>query len=202
LSAVGERAKQWIRRGSAVVVGLLLGVGSAVWVLGNGELLGAFEEDHWIGNDRVGSDAADPYTRGIVASIGLLALEKSETIYFHRYEDEHGGQMREGCVYELRGSALPARWWSITLYAADDFLPVNGQRAFSVDASQVVADGDGWTVRIAPDRGDSTNWISNAEAGEFSLALRMYNPQAVALDDPGSVTFPTVTTVSCDGGAP
>jgi hypothetical protein len=198
---VGARAKGVIRIAGAVVLGLVVGVGSAVWVLSKGELLGDFEQDHWAGNDRAGSVAADPYTRGIVASIGLLALNKTETIYFHRYEDEHGEQLREGCVYELHGSSLPARWWSLTIYAADEYLPVNGTRAFSIDATQVVREGDAWTLRIGPEREGASNWISNASAGEFSLALRMYNPEAVALDDPAQVEFPSVTTVSCDGGA-
>jgi len=193
----------WLRVGGAVVAGLVIGIGSALWVLSNGQLLGSFEKDYWFGNDRAGSSAADPYTRGIVAAIGLLALNKSETIYFHRYKDESGRQLREGCVYEMRGSALPTRWWSITVYAADHFLPMNGQRAFSVDASQIAAGADGaWTVRIAPERADAANWISNKAAGEFSLALRMYNPNDAARDNAASIPFPAVATVSCDGGAP
>jgi hypothetical protein len=186
----------------AIVVGLGVGVGSALWVLGNGELLGDFEKDHWFGNDQAGSVAADPYTRGIVASIGLLALNKSETIYFHRYKDESGRQLNDGCVYELRGASLPTRWWSITVYAADDFLPVNDDRSFSVDASQVVAGDDGtWTTRLAVDRAEAPNWISTEAAGEYSLALRMYNPDGSALADPGSIPFPTIATISCGGGS-
>jgi hypothetical protein len=193
----------WLRIGGVIVIGLIVGVGSALWILGNGQLLGNFEKDYWFGNDRAGSSAADPYTRGIVAAIGLLALNKSETIYFHRYKDEKGRQLHEGCVYEMRGGALPTRWWSMTVYAADHFLPVNGQRAFSVDATQMVAGEDGaWTVRIAPERGDAANWISNKAAGQFSLALRMYNPNESARDNAASIPFPTVATVSCEGGAP
>ncbi|HET6583928.1 MAG TPA: DUF1214 domain-containing protein [Nannocystaceae bacterium] len=192
----------WPRVVGAVVVGLGIGVGSAFWVLGNGELLGDEEYDHWFGNDRAGSVAADPYTRGIVASIGLLALNKSETIYFHRYKDEHGRQLREGCSYELSGGSLPTRWWSLTVYAADHFLPVNDDRSFSVDASQITAASDGsWTLRIATERADAANWISSEAAGEFSLALRMYNPEAVALADAAAIPFPRVTTLACDGGA-
>lgn len=192
----------WLRIVGAIVVGLVVGGGSAVWVLRNGELLGDFEKDYWFGNDSAGSVAADPYTRGIVASIGLLALNKSETIYFHRYKDERGRQLREGCVYELSGTSLPTRWWSLTVYAADHFLPVNDDRAFSVDASQIVANADGsWTVRIAAARGEPANWISSNAAGEFSLALRMYNPEAIALEDAGAIPFPSVATISCAGGA-
>jgi hypothetical protein len=193
----------WLRVGGAIVVGLVIGAGSALWILNNGQLLGNFEKDYWFGNDRAGSSAADPYTRGIVAAIGLLALNKSETIYFHRYKDEKGDQLREDCTYEVRGAVLPTRWWSMTVYASDHFLPVNGQRAFSVDASQIVAGDDGaWTVRIAPERADATNWISNKAAGAFSLALRMYNPGEGARDNPASIPFPTIATVSCAGGAP
>jgi hypothetical protein len=196
-----------MKRGSRIVgasvVGLVVGVGSALWVLGNGELLGDSEKDYWFGNDSAGSIAADPYTRGIVASIGLLALNKSETIYFHRYKDEHGVQLREGCVYELHGTPLPTRWWSITVYAADHFLPVNEHRAFSVDASQIVANEDGsWTAKIGPERDGAANWISNVAAREFSLGLRMYNPDATALADASSIPFPTIATVACDKGVP
>lgn len=186
----------------AIVVGLAVGGGSAYWVLNNGQLLGSFEKDHWFGNELAGSSGADPYTRGIVASIGLLALNKSETIYFHRYKDEKGRQLRDGCAYELRGAALPTRWWSITVYAFDHFLPVNKDRAFSVDASQVAAEADGsWVVRIAREREEAKNWISTKAGRDFSLALRMYNPNEGARDNPASISFPTVVTLSCAGDA-
>jgi hypothetical protein len=192
-----------LRIAVAVIVGLLIGGGSAVYVLYNGQLLGSFEKDYWFGNDKAGSNAADPYTRGIVAAIGLLALNKSETIYFHRYKDERGGQLSENCIYELRGAALPARWWSITVYADDNFLPVNQDRAFSADATQMVKGDDGaWAVRLAPERGEAKNWISTKAARKFSLALRMYNPDASARDDQASIPFPAIVTVSCAGGSP
>jgi hypothetical protein len=191
-----------LRIAGAVVVGLAVGGGSAYWVLNNGQLLGSFEKDYWFGNELAGSAAADPYTRGIIAAIGLLALNKSETIYFHRYKDEQGRQLRDGCVYELRGGTMPTRWWSITVYAFDHFLPVNKDRAFSVDATQIVANADGtWTARIARERDGAQNWISTKAAGDLSLALRMYNPHEGARDNPASIAFPTVTTLSCEGDA-
>lgn len=188
---------------ATVILSAAVGVGSAVAVLDNGQLLGRTEHDFWFGNRNAGSTAADPYTRGIIAKIGLLALNRSETIYFHRYRDEHGRQLREGCVYELRGGDLPTRWWSITVYAADDFLPVNGLQAFSVDATQVRrAEDRSWVARIAPNRADAANWIATRAAGDFSLALRMYNPDERARDDESAIPFPSVRTLSCEGGAP
>jgi len=181
--------------------GALLGVASALAVLGNSELIGQFEHDYWTGNTQVGSNAAGPYTRAIVARAGLLALERSEAIYFHRYVDDQGARLHEGCAYEVSGGELPARWWSITIYAADDFLPVNGDGAFSVDASQVVGPAGTWTVRVAADRADQLHWISTRNAGEFNLALRLYNPHESATSAPERIAYPTIVRTTCNGTA-
>jgi hypothetical protein len=195
--------RAWIPLVPAMTAGLLAGVGSAFWILSNGQLLGSFEQDYWFGNDRAGSVAADPYTRGIIANIGLLALNKSETIYFHRYRDEKGRQLRESCTYELRGAVIPARWWSITVYASDSFLPVNGHHAYSVDATRVVSTTDGaWATKLSSERGGDANWISTKSAGSFSLGLRMYNPEVLARNDSSSIPFPTIKTLSCHEGPP
>lgn len=187
---------------AAVAIGLVVGIGSAWLVLGNGQLLGRFEYDHWFGNENAGSTAADPYTRGIIATIGLLALNRSETIYFHRYLDEDGQPLTESCMYDLSGGDLPARWWSITVYAADDFLPLNDDAALSIDATQIVREAGGsWTARMAPQRGGASNWISTRAAGTFSLALRMYNPNDQARDDPSSIPYPKIRRLSCPGDA-
>lgn len=185
----------------AAAIGLAVGLGSAWFVLHNGQFLGQFESDYWFGNDKVGSTAADPYTRAIIATIGLLALNRSETIYFHRYRDHAGEPLREGCAYEMKGGLLPARWWSVTVYAGDDFLPVNGENAHSVDATQMVRDGAGrWSVRVADDRAGAPNWIATRNAGRYSLSLRLYNPHESARDDASTIAFPTLTRLGCAGG--
>jgi hypothetical protein len=184
----------------AVIAGIAVGLLSAWLVLSNGQLLGGVQYDYWFGNKNTGSAAADPYTRGIIAKIGLLALNRSETIYFHRYKDGTGQRLSESCAYEMKGGALPTRWWSITIYAADDFLPMTEDRAFSVDATQVVRDADGsWTARIAADRAGAANWISSRAAGKFSLGLRMYNPADGARDDASGIPFPTIRLIGCPG---
>ena len=193
--------KSTLAHSIGAVAGALLGIASALTVLGNSELMGQFEHDHWIGNTQVGSRNADAYTRAIVARTGLLALERSEAIYFHRFVDDEGVRLREDCAYELSGGAMPARWWSITIYAADDFLPVNGDDAFSVDATQVSATADKWKVRVAPDRADQPHWISTRNAGEFNLALRLYNPAESIASAPEQVPYPKIVRTACNGGA-
>lgn len=186
---------------ASALLGLAVGFASAFAVLKNGQLLGQTTYDYWFGNELAGSTAADPYTRGIVAMIGLLALSRDETIYFHRYKDHEGQRLREGCTYELQGGPLPARWWSITVYADDDFLPVNGENASSVDATQIVRDESGrWTVRLASDRAGAQNWIATRNAGAYSLSIRLYNPEARARDDASTIPFPKLLRLGCGEG--
>jgi len=90
----------------------------------------------WNGSLDQGSSDASPYVRARIARHGLLAMAKSEAIYFTRATDDAGSPLRETCRYRLSGGPLPAGWWSVTLYNADNFLP---DHEFSIPG-QLVAD--------------------------------------------------------------
>jgi hypothetical protein len=187
----------------AVITGLLLGAGSAVLVLSQGAMIGAVDNAHWRTNRAIGSPDADPYTRAVVARAGLLALNQSETVYYFRTEDDAGEPLRGDCTYVLTGPRLPARWWSITLYDGDFYLAVNGDDAHSIDATSVQAAPHGvWRVRVGPERGDDVNWISSANAGSFSLSLRLYNPDDEVRADLAGIALPHLTRDTCAEDAP
>ena len=189
---------------SAVAVGLVVGIGGTIYLLQHAAA-GGESYSGWTTSKLAGSTAADPFTRTLVAAGGLLALNRSETIYFTLTRDEHGKPLSQNCAYQLRGGPLPARWWSVTIYAADQFLPQNHDGARSVDDTRVQKDpGGGWTTAVQlqrPGPGGAPNWISTWGAGKFSLTLRLYNPSPAAADDPRSIVFPQLTTLSCSGAA-
>jgi len=184
---------------AAIIAGIILGAASAWATL---EIAGAsFAQRYgaWTHNRAAGSTAAGPYTRAIIAKEGLLALSSREALYFNLAEDQDGRALSEACIYELSGREPAARWWSVTLYADDGFLAQNNDHAHSVDASHVSADQGGlWRVRVAPVRGDAVYWLSSRSAGrDFSLMLRVYNPQR---DFRASAeTLPELTRLSCAG---
>ena len=196
-----------LRLALLVSLGVALGAGSAAMMLKSGGLgsgLGSETVQGWTGNHLTGAKAADPYTRAVVAKTGLLALTQTEAMYFSRYTDEQGRPLSGTCVYSLSGGAMPARWWSVTIYDAHDYLPVNGQDAQSVDMTRTAAHASptgGWTARIAADRAGASDWISSKNAGKFSLTLRLYNPTQKARTDFTSIPFPILKTVSCAKGA-
>ncbi|MGE0045562.1 MAG: DUF1214 domain-containing protein [Hyphomonadaceae bacterium] len=185
-----------------LLLGVLLGAGSALAVLGSGGRFGNEQVGQWTYNRLAGSNAADLYTRAIVARVGLLALSQRETIYFNLNRDELGHPLRAACRYSLTGGALPARWWSITLYAADHYLARNSDNAHSIDASRVGAGGDGaWTAYAGPTRDAARNWISTRGAGDgFSLTLRLYNPDDQAREQAHELTLPSLRAVTCEDG--
>jgi hypothetical protein len=189
---------------SAAAVGVIVGALGGLYVLQHATL-GGENYGGWMGSKLAGSAAADHFTRAVIAKGGLLALNRSETIYFTLSKDEHGRPLTQNCAYQLKGGAFPARWWSVTIYAADDFLPQNHDHAQSIDQTRTQLDpGGGWTAAVSlqrPPPGGPPNWISTWGAGKFSLTLRLYNPSPAAANDPHLISFPQITTTSCSGAA-
>lgn len=178
----------------AAVGGAALGLASALAMAGlwpgTGTLdFGTVDVAGWRSDFAVGSDAADPYTRARVARHGLLALAKSEAVYFTRNTDDTGAPLDDNCRYLLSGGAMPSGWWSITLYDESSRLPANDDSALSLDASRAGA-GD-WRAIIAAQRPDgAAHWISNRNAGRFDLTLRLYMPSAQLLESPAAALVP------------
>jgi len=189
-----RRILAWI---AAVIAGVVLGLVSAWAALQFGGATFTEQYGRWHFSRAAGSTGADPYTRAIIARAGLLALSAREAVYFSLYEDEHGRPLSESCVYELNGRPLDARWWSVTLYADDNFLAQNTDSAHSIDASRAGNDAP-WKVRISPVRGDAQYWLSSREARRgFVIMLRVYNPQRDFR--PSEQALPVLTTISCAG---
>jgi hypothetical protein len=190
---------------AAILAGCALGFGSALWLAGlwpEGRNLafGDVDVGGWRSDFAIGSEAADPYTRARVARHGLLALAKSEAVYFSRSVDDAGAPLQEACTYRLSGGAMPVGWWSVTLYDRRSMLPANTDGALSVDASNA---GEGaWEAVIAPARPDGAGrWISSRGAGTFDLTLRLYMPDAVLLATPKSALRPPkIEQIACKDG--
>ncbi|WP_017665933.1 DUF1214 domain-containing protein [Porphyrobacter sp. AAP82] len=188
----------------AVIAGLALGLGSALWLAGlwparSTLAFGDVDVGGWRSDFAAGSEAADPYTRARVARHGLLALAKTEAVYFTRAADDAGAPLREACTYRLSGGPMPAGWWSVTLYDRQSMLPPNTDGALSIDATR--GGGGAWSALIAPARPAGEGlWISSRGAGTFDLTLRLYMPEAGLLTDPdAALSPPRLERLSCGG---
>ncbi|MCW5888964.1 MAG: DUF1214 domain-containing protein [bacterium] len=177
---------------------LILGVGSALRTVRAQVEAHALANGPWRTSADIGAASADPSLRAVVALTGLLALNRSETVYYTATTDEAGAPLRSGCRYRIEGTDPPARWWSITAYAADSYLIPNPQHAYSVDRTRAERAPDGrFTIRVggAP---APANWIATGPPGEpISLTLRLYQPDASVADDLVGTPLPAIHAEGC-----
>jgi hypothetical protein len=181
------------------LIGVVVGVGSAIALSGGALSAGDIMVGRWSSDPNVGAKAANPWLRARIARVGLLGLTKSETMYFDRTKDEAGNPLREACTYRLSGTTIPTRWWSMTIYGADQFLPRNRDGASSVDATRALAVGQTtWQGILSADRpADAVSWLSSKAAGTFSVTLRLYNPSTTDPVELSQLSFPKIELQSC-----
>lgn len=197
--AEGNKTSNWAIA-STIAVGLIVGLLSGWWSISRG--MGRESYSGWSGSSVTGSTDADGWLRAKVAISGLLALNKTQAIYFTRKTDDAGDPLREECSYRVTGGAMPGRWWSITVYAADNYLPMNDDDALSVDATEVTNDSAGqWSATLAAVKPEGSAWASTRRAGGFDITLRIYQPSAQAQADFASIAMPKVAKLSCGGKA-
>lgn len=189
-----RRAGRW-RWPVAALLGFAAGLGSAAWSIGAGHSASLQRLGPWQTDALTGSVAAGAQTRAAIAQHGLLALDSREAVYYTAFRDSGGEPLRQHCRYRIDGGALPAPWWSLTLYAQDEFLARNSDQAHAVNRAGIAADAaDHWQIAVAGARGDAANWLSTREAGRFSLTLRLYRP----LSRPQAQQLPTITRLACE----
>ena len=126
-----------------VLVALVIGVGSAVWVIDSFPRTKMIRDRAWTSSPLVGSVQADMYLRATIARVGLFALGRTEAIYYNAFTDETGDPLRAECDYVIEGGDLPARWWSITAYDEEHFLIPNALNLYSYNMKNIRRDGAG-----------------------------------------------------------
>jgi hypothetical protein len=196
-----DTKRKWTRRvfpaATILVVGLGLGLASAFLTLKAYGRWATVRNGPWHAFLEAGSPKADLSTRAAVAIGGLLALDKSETIYFVAAEDEQGKALRSACDYRIEGRDLAARWWSITLYGADRFLIANAQQRFSYSGSALAREADGSYVLHVSAAPRSGNWLPSGDEAQLFLALRLYNPAPTIADAPARAVLPRIVSERC-----
>jgi hypothetical protein len=160
----------------------------------------------WHANLDAGTQAAGMFSRARIALTGLLALNRSETIYFVAGQDDDGQRLNGNCQYDVTGTPPAARWWSITLYGEDLFLVANEANRFSFNQANVTRDASGAFHILASARQQQGDWLPAPTAGNFILVLRLYNPDPALAQNPAALVAPHIArgpcTVAAAGGKP
>jgi hypothetical protein len=191
-----------LRLAGAAALSIVLGLFSAYQAVRSGFAGGEVSNGPWRTSFVTGSSDADMYTRARVAVGGLLALAPSETVYWTAERDAEGRPLDARCDYRVAGEELPARWWSVTLYAADQFLTENDAGRYSFSQTTLAREPGGpWTILVSSEStSDAVNWLPSGRAGAtgpFSLTLRLYNPQPPVYQQPATIALPSIQREAC-----
>jgi hypothetical protein len=183
--------------GLALIAAIILGAGSAYAVFINTAQNMSAVNGQWTYTLSAGNENADMYTRAAIAKVGLLALNRSETIYYMAGVDAKGDTFSENCRYRLTGPEPDARWWSLTLYGEDHFLIPNDEDRYAYSQTEHNANGQpSINIALSPVAVPGV-WLPTKGGGNVNLILRLYNPGANVQENPGSVVLPTITKEAC-----
>lgn len=196
-----QRRLAWLRRlGVAAVLyagAAAVGLGSAWWVLKKAPWIhNSVQAGAWRADMHAGSQDANMYTRASIALNALLALDRSETMYFIAAKDDTGNTLRSRCNYRVTGTPPDARWWSITAYADDMFLFDIAKGNHSLNGSTAVLDLDGrFALTAGSTEYPGTYWLAANGNTAMVLTLRLYNPSPQLQAAPGTLRAPSIVPV-------
>lgn len=189
--------RNWARLLIGGVLGVVIGSGSAIWSVRAGSLGAQNAIGPWVTGRDFGTAAASDYTRAVVALRGLLALPATEARYYTAGTDNSGQPLRGNCTYRVTGGALPAKWWSITLYDRAGYLVPNPANIYSIGSASLTADETArWTVVISPAR-QPGRWLPTGTTEPFELTMRAYLPSDRGKGDFTTAQLPTINREQC-----
>jgi len=189
--------KPWLRYTICAIVGVfgggaIAGLSVRAGALGSGVAIGP-----WTTGTDFGTVQASAKTRAVVALRGLLALPASEARYYTAAADDAGRLLDGRCRYRLSGGALPAKWWSITVYDGAGYLVKNDAGIYSLGSAALGPDEqERWSVVLAPDRRPG-HWLPTGKIDHVELTLRVYLPADGGHGNLARAQLPSITRAAC-----
>ena len=184
------------------VVALMLGIGSAWYMIERGSPLTTTKVGPWDGWVSEGHPNADPYTEAHVARSGRLPLTSTVARYFVARTDSAGRTLRSDCEYSIVGSPLNARWWSLAVYDEYGGLIENPSARYSFNSEEMLRHADG-KYRINLSRHVRPEyWLPTGAVDQrLVLLLRVYSPRETDSLGIGLVPgerLPKIERVACE----
>lgn len=139
----------------------------------------------------IGTYGTDYLKRALIALMGLGANVVEDALYPMAMLDADGRPLDGGARYVLRfrpEQIPPVRgFWSLTMYDERQLFAANPIDRYAIgDRDRLKLEGDGSLIlhvqRSSPGRERESNWLPPPERGKFSMNLRLYWPEARALD--------------------
>ncbi len=184
---------------AVMLTGILLGLFSAWWAVGNLR----FEGTKAIGQWSMQTDAgkSNPYQAARAARRGGGGIGPSEGIELITEIGSDNRPLMPACAYLLSGPMPQGVLWTLTVSDRDGHLPRNPANRFGFTAADAMTFGSTRQIRISIGRevrpGD---FVPTSGLSTLRLTLRLYSP-ALAARAPNPDQLPVVTPLGCGEGA-
>lgn len=157
-------------------------------------------ESLWLYSDKIGAVSASGVERAKVAIAGPLGLSAKEAVYFIAIKDNAGRPLSSACDYVVTGTAIDARWWSLTLYdSVTQHYVLNEVNRSSWNSAMIPKTETGeWQVHVSQ-LPKTESWLpsQSGDGKPFELALRVYNPSDATRAKIPNIDLPDVERTSC-----
>jgi hypothetical protein len=179
---------------------LLLGLGSAYYMINDGFALVVGHAGPWKTWINAGGLTADPYTRAHIARSGDLPITSASGLTFFAKTDSDGRSLTSYCDYEIIARPLAALWWTIAVFDEDGKLIPNeaSRYAFNSQSLTILTDGT-QRISLGPTARPG-HWLPSGEGHNLTLVLRIIRPLAVTQKDADNVSanaMPIIRKVGC-----
>ena len=159
---------------------------------------GAVRLGPWTSFPGLGGADIDPYARAVMAVEGALPLGTGEGLAFVADVDDKGLALDSRCDYQISGAALPARFWTLSVYDSDGRLRRNGAGRYGLTSASLLRASDGGFTINAAREARPGNWLPLGENSRFVLVLRAYEAGASSLASAfEGLIMPTITRGVC-----
>ena len=185
-----------------ITIGAILGAISVVPLLLDTKLtqsmVGVEYNKNFFYQKEQGSHNANIWLKFYTAYHGLVASDETQGIYFISTEDINGNAYEKGKCYEIRGTNLDSKFWSLTAYALDNKV-LGDKDSTSINDKTLMLKDNKYDAMIVPFEEKKDHLGDKIIVGEndFKLVLRLYGPSKNVATHPEDVKVPIIKEVEC-----
>jgi hypothetical protein len=182
---------------AALSVAVVVGLGGTWYALTSSRGVRDVISGPWRAVIEIGAAEANPYARAIIARRGSAPMLAAELISFTATRDSRGARLTSDCVYELHGTQLETRLWTMAVLEAEgNALPVDGG-PHEITSQGVLRARDGSFEITLAERANPGNWLSTGHDQRLSLVLRLYDTPLFANGGLTDIKMPEIVPVRC-----
>jgi hypothetical protein len=152
----------------------------------------------WTSSVTAGSEDADPYIKARLARGAEVPLGLAEGLTFIAASDSKGKPLSGRCDYVVKGSAPPARYWTLTVMTRRGRLIEDAAKRYGFTSAEIVRNANGdFSIEVSPSARPG-NWLPVGPTASFVLVLRLYDtPVTATASALNTQSMPTIVRAAC-----